>query len=75
MTTKLSCEKLAQVISIKKTEGYWCVELRDTKNRFKVKPKVKPNTIVWKYTDYDEALSLYISLVEQHAKHIALMSL
>lgn len=71
MTTKLSCYKLAQVISIKKTEGYWCVELRDTKNRF----KVKHNTIVWRYKDYDEALSLYISLVEQHAHHIALISL
>ena len=72
MTTKLTCKKLAQVISIKKTEGYWYVELRDTKNIFK---KVKLNTIVWQYKDYDEALSLYISLVEEHAKHIALMSL
>ena len=31
MTTKLSCEKLAQVISIKKVENGWCVEQRDTK--------------------------------------------
>ena len=31
MTTKLSCEKLAQVISIKKTKDYWCVESRDAK--------------------------------------------
>ena len=72
MTTKLSCKKLTQVISIKKTEGYWRVELRDTKN---IILKVKHNTIVWQYTDYEEALSQYISVVAQQARHIALISL
>ena len=71
MTTKLSCEKLAQVISIKKAKGYWCVEQRDTKNLL----DVEHNTIVWRYTDYGEALDQYISVVKQQAHHIALMSL
>jgi len=71
MTTKLSCEKLAQVISIKKTKDYWCVEQRDTKNLL----DVEHHTFTWRYTDYVEALSQYISVVEQQAHHIALMSL
>ena len=71
MTTKLSCEKLAQVISIKKVKDEWCVEQRDTKNLL----DVEHNTVTWRYPDYGEALSRYISLVEQQAHHIALMSL
>ena len=72
MTTKLSCDKISQVISIKKVKDEWFVELRDTKNIIK---KVKPNAFIWRYKDYREALSQYISVVEQHAHHIALMSL
>lgn len=71
MTTKLSCEKLAQVISIKKTKDYWCVEQRDTKNLL----DAEHNTITWQYTDYGEALSQYISVVKQQAHYIALISL
>lgn len=71
MVTKLSCEKLAQVISIKKVKDEWCVEQRDTKNLL----DVVHDTFVWRYTDYGEALSRYISVVEQQARHIALMSL
>lgn len=71
MTTKLSCEKLAQVISIKKTKDYWCVEQRDTKNLL----DGDLCTFTWRYTDYGEALSQYVSVVEQQAHHIALMSL
>lgn len=71
MTTKLSCEKLAQVISIKKVKDEWCVELRDTKNMI----DVEHNTYTWRYRDYGKALSQYVSLVEQQARHIALMSL
>lgn len=71
MTTKLSCEKLAQVISIKKTKDYWCVEQRIRKNLL----DVEHNTFTLRYTDYGEALSKYISVVDQQAHHIALMSL
>ena len=71
ITTKLSCEKLAQVISIKKTKDEWCVEQRDTKNML----DIKHDKFTWRYTDYGEALSQYISVVEQQAHHIALMSL
>lgn len=73
MTTKLSCEKLAQVISIKKVKDYWCVEQKDTKNLLNL--NVEHNTFTWRYTDYGEALSQYISVVKRQAHHIALMSL
>lgn len=71
MNTKLSCEKLAQVISIKKVKDEWCVEQKDTKNLF----DTRLDKFVWRYTDYGEALSQYVSVVEQQAHHIALMSL
>lgn len=71
ITTKLSCKKLAQVISIKKVKDGWCVEQRDTKNLL----DIMHDKFVWRYTDYGEALSQYISVVEQQAHHIALMSL
>lgn len=71
MVTKLSCERLAQVISIKRVKDKWCVEQRDTKNLL----GVKHDKFVWRYEDYGEALDQYISLVEQQARHIALMSL
>lgn len=71
ITTKLTCEKLAQVISIKKVENGWCVEQRDTKNLL----DVEHNKFVWLYEDYVEALRKYISVVEMQARHIALMSL
>lgn len=71
MTTKLSCEKLAQVISVKKVKNGWFVELRDTKNLL----DVEHNKFVWRYEDYGEALSKYISVVGSQARHIALMSL
>lgn len=71
IVTKLSCEKLAQVISIKEVKGNWCVEQRDTKNLL----NSKCNTLVFKCENYSEALSRYVSLVEQQARHIALMSL
>lgn len=71
MTTKLSCEKLAQVISIKKVKDEWCVEQKDTKNLL----GVEHDKFFWRYKDYGEALSQYVSLVEQQARHIAIMSL
>lgn len=71
MVTKLSCEKLAQVISIKKVKGNWCVEQRDTKNLL----DAEHHTFVFQYEDYGEALNRYVSLVEQQARHIALISL
>lgn len=70
MTTKLSCEKLAQVVSINKVKGFWCVEQRDTKNLL----GVKRNKIVFRCENYREALAQYISTVERQARHIALMS-
>lgn len=73
MTIKLSCDKLAQVISIKKVKNGWCVEQRDTKNLINVERG--HDKFVWRYEDYGEALSRYISVVAQQARHIALMSL
>lgn len=71
MVTKLSCDKLAQQISLKKVKDNWCVEQKDTKNLL----NEKCDTIVFKCDNYNEALNRYVSLVEQQARHIALMSL
>ena len=71
MITKLSCEKLAQVISIKKVKGEWCVEQKDTKNLL----GVEHDKFFWRYKNYRDALSQYILVVEQQARHIAIMSL
>lgn len=69
--TKLSCDKLAQQISLKKVKGNWCVELKDIKNLL----LSKSETVIFECDSYNKAINRYVSLVEEQARHIALISL
>ena len=70
-TTKLACEKLAMVISLKQKGDNYLVVIKETKNTL----SRANNVYNFEYRNYGDALNKYVSVVEEEANHIALMSL
>jgi hypothetical protein len=72
-TIKISCEKLEQEVSMKREDDKYIVKLTTIKNN--LVPEQTGVEICWSYNDYSNSIEKYLSLANEQASLIAVLSL